>query len=188
MGGGCAPERWVSLIFRSPHQQVHPPLGGTPLLNKALWMKHWRDLQYLAAWHPPTARGQYKVPPSGGWSCCYGDRNIWDSPTAQGYTNCPRAMGAHAWWAGVDFPRVSNLLLRTSVWYSSNCIDLDRWSAQMSNGQYKDFIRTKRSVSIRAKCKVCVFVSLSRKLLERCVCSADSALHDGQLLNYACDS
>ena len=50
-----------------------------------------------------------------------------DSPTARGHTLCPRAVGAPARWAGVNFPRVSNLQLSISVSYSSNWIGLWSW-------------------------------------------------------------
>ena len=36
VGSGCAPERWVSPIFRSPQQQDRPPLGGTLLCPRAV--------------------------------------------------------------------------------------------------------------------------------------------------------
>ena len=70
------------------------------------------------------------MPPSGGWTCCCGDRNISDSPTARGHAPPPWAVGAPAWWARVDFPRVSNLHLRTSVWYSRSWI----WLGNQTKG------------------------------------------------------
>ena len=39
----------------------------------------------------------------------------------------PRPLRRWARWAGVDFPRVSNLQLRTSVWYSSNWNGCERF-------------------------------------------------------------
>ena len=41
-----------------------------------------------------------------------------DSPSVREQTYCSESIGAPARWAGVDFPRVSNLHLCTSVWYS----------------------------------------------------------------------
>ena len=37
---------------------------------------------------------------------------------------CPCTVGAPAWWAGVNCPWVTNLHLRTSVWHSSNWIEV----------------------------------------------------------------
>ena len=48
--------------------------------------------------------------------------NYLTHPPSRGTLNCSRTMGAPAHWAGVNFPRVSNLQLRTSVWYFSNWI------------------------------------------------------------------
>ena len=38
-----------------------------------------------------------------------------DSFTVRGHAHCPQAAGAPARWAGVDFPRVSNLKIRKFV-------------------------------------------------------------------------
>ena len=62
---------------------------------------------------PPTVQGQYKVPPHGRWTCGCGDLTIRLTHRAGARYTAP------AWWARVNFPRVSNLHLRTSVLYSS---------------------------------------------------------------------
>ena len=57
---------------------------------------------------PPTGRGQYKVPPTGGWTSACGDQNVGLTHQA-GATHCSRAVGAPARWAGGDFPTGINL-------------------------------------------------------------------------------
>ena len=51
-----------------------------------------------------------------------GDRNFGLTHHWGAVKRAPRAVGAPARWAGVDFPSVSNLHLCTSLWYSSNWI------------------------------------------------------------------
>ena len=91
-GGGWAPDRWVSPTFRSPQAEVHPLVGGSTKCPRPV------------GGPPPVAI------------------RMSDSPTGRGLTHHPRAVGAPARGAGGDFPRVSNLHLRISVWYSSNWI------------------------------------------------------------------
>ena len=80
---------------------------------------------------PPTVRGHFILPLHGGESDCpiateaVCPRTVGgpppvafrlaDAPTVQGHTHCPWTVGAPAQWAVVNFPRVSNLNLRTSV-------------------------------------------------------------------------
>ena len=45
-----------------------------------------------------------------------------------GHTHSPRTVGGPALWAGVNFPRVSNLHLPISIWYSCNWNASDQWS------------------------------------------------------------
>ena len=112
MGGGCALEQWVSPIVRLP-QEVNPSLRGTFCCPQVVGgyqaAESYKSLQCIIQradnfdkllWRP----------------------DYWTHPPLGGQTHRPQAVGAPAWWAGVNFPRVSNLHLRISVWYSRNWI------------------------------------------------------------------
>ena len=88
--------RWVGLQAVGESNCLIATGAGPPTTGG----HYWADIRQLNLTNP------FSVPSLIGLS---------DSTTAQRHSHRPRAVGAPAQWAGVDFPRVSNLHLHTSV-------------------------------------------------------------------------
>ena len=100
-GAPTACGRWVSPIFGSPQQEVHPSSGR---MSGSLNVPNPFNLYFTS----PSLEGSIKCPWAVGGPPAVAI-GISDTPNAQGLTHRPQSVEAPARWAGVNFPTGINL-------------------------------------------------------------------------------
>ena len=116
--------RWLNWGQSGPSLPLPPPVSTRSRLSRMLRSRRWLFYRLLPLWLPQVfyqALRSYVSSALVRWEQQARFIPMGKSTPA----HCAGACWAR--WAGVDFPRVSNLQLRTSVWYSSNWNGCERF-------------------------------------------------------------